>query len=218
MRESARHRKRASDIVANLDAFEKWRDRYPDVSGICRDTLLAAMLHQALFSVPSTKSTCRNTTNDCSRTQHPFLQFIEPEQVCHDDLRRDFETVHSVFFCRASTPLSSRSQHDRFTEVSEDLARLSRSGRCCRTTSSTGTAARVFLDSDQYELNEWRLMGGGYPPLYTDGLIDHVRSGEAYFLTPGAESAEVNLNAAPSSKPSDALPGVCRPPTTRVLS
>ena len=35
---------------------------------------------------------------------------------------------------------------------------------------------------NQYELNEWSLMGSGdILLLYTDGFIDHVRNGDPYF-------------------------------------
>jgi serine phosphatase RsbU (regulator of sigma subunit) len=81
-------------------------------------------------------------------------------------------------------PVVFSSQHDRFMEVSEDL---------CTSFPPIGTlpsdnvidrnrSKSVLGFKDQYELNEWRLMGGGdILLLYTDGLTDHVRAGEAYF-------------------------------------
>jgi len=155
-----------------------------DVSGHrITDALLAAMLHQA-FLVGATyeldmtgRITKRlfenlNTRFYKSSGAHKFLSLIYGE-ISEDSRFR---------FLSAGQPHPSvfSAEHDRFMDVTivsfpplgilPSLGVIDRS----RTESPLGFAER-------YELNNWSLMGAGdILLLYTDGLAEHSRAGEAY--------------------------------------
>src|SRR5262245_36913295 len=81
-------------------------------------------------------------------------------------------------------PVVFSNKHDRFMHVSADLCTsfppigiLPSSDVIDRNKTES-----VLGFKDQYELNEWHLMGrGDILLLYTDGLLEHVRTGESYF-------------------------------------
>jgi serine phosphatase RsbU (regulator of sigma subunit) len=177
------------DIVANLERIRKMAGIVIlDVSGHhATDTLLAAMLHQAfllgaIYEIDMfgmiTKRLFENINTRFynSSSLNKFVTMIYGE-ISEDCTFRFLSAAHPK-------PVVFSSQHDRFMEVSEDL---------CTSFPPIGTlpsdnvidrnrSKSVLGFKDQYELNEWRLMGGGdILLLYTDGLIDHVRGGEAYF-------------------------------------
>jgi serine phosphatase RsbU (regulator of sigma subunit) len=177
------------DIVANLERIRKMAGIVIlDVSGHhATDTLLAAMLHQAfllgaIYEIDMfgmiTKRLFENINTRFynSSSLNKFVTMIYGE-ISEDCTFRFLSAAHPK-------PVVFSSQHDRFMEVSEDL---------CTSFPPIGTlpsdnvidrnrSKSVLGFKDQYELNEWRLMGGGdILLLYTDGLIDHVRNGDAYF-------------------------------------
>ena len=177
------------DIVANLERIRKMAGIVIlDVSGHhATDTLLAAMLHQAfllgaIYEIDMFGQITKrlfeniNTRFYNSSSLNKFVTMIYGE-ISEDCTFRFLSAAHP-------NPVVFSSQHDRFMEVSEDL---------CTSFPPIGTlpsdnvidrnrSKSVLGFKDQYELNEWRLMGGGdILLLYTDGLTDHVRSGEAYF-------------------------------------
>jgi serine phosphatase RsbU (regulator of sigma subunit) len=177
------------DIVANLERIRKMAGIVIlDVSGHhATDTLLAAMLHQAfllgaIYEIDMfgmiTKRLFENINTRFynSSSLNKFVTMIYGE-ISEDCTFRFLSAAHPK-------PVVFSSQHDRFMEVSEDL---------CTSFPPIGTlpsdnvidrnrSKSVLGFKDQYQLNEWRLMGGGdILLLYTDGLIDHVRAGEAYF-------------------------------------
>jgi serine phosphatase RsbU (regulator of sigma subunit) len=177
------------DIVTNLERIRKMAGIVIlDVSGHhATDTLLAAMLHQAfllgaIYEIDMfgmiTKRLFENINTRFynSSSLNKFVTMIYGE-ISEDCTFRFLSAAHPK-------PVVFSSQHDRFMEVSEDL---------CTSFPPIGTlpsdnvidrnrSKSVLGFKDQYELNEWRLMGGGdILLLYTDGLIDHVRNGDAYF-------------------------------------
>src|SRR6185295_9028232 len=177
------------EIVANLELIRKTAGIVIlDVSGHhATDTLLAAMLHQAFLlgaiyeldmfgMITERLFENLNTRFYNSSSLNKFVTMIYGE-ISEDCTFRFLSAAHPP-------PVVFSSQHDRFMEVSPDL---------CTSFPPIGTlpsdnvidknrSKTVLGFKDQYELNEWRLMGGGdILLLYTDGLIDHVRDGEAYF-------------------------------------
>jgi serine phosphatase RsbU (regulator of sigma subunit) len=177
------------DIVLNLERIRKMAGIVIlDVSGHhATDTLLAAMLHQAfllgaIYEIDMfgmiTKRLFENINTRFynSSSLNKFVTMIYGE-ISEDCTFRFLSAAHPP-------PVVFSSQQDRFMEVSEEL---------CTSFPPIGTlpsdnvidknrSKSVLGFKDQYELNEWRLMGGGdILLLYTDGLIDHVRGGDAYF-------------------------------------
>jgi serine phosphatase RsbU (regulator of sigma subunit) len=159
-----------------------------DVSGHhVTDAVLAAMLHQA-FLVGSlyeldmfgniTKRLFENLNMRFynSSSLHKFVTMIYGE-ISEDTSFRFLSAAHPP-------PVVFSNQHDRFMEVSQDL---------CTSFPPIGTlpsdnvidrgrTKSILGFKDQYQLNEWRLMGSGdILLLYTDGLLDHAREGEEYF-------------------------------------
>ena len=177
------------DIVANLERIRRMAGIVIlDVSGHhATDTLLAAMLHQAfllgaIYEIDMYGQITKrlfeniNTRFYNSSSLNKFVTMIYGE-ISEECTFRFLSAAHP-------SPVVFSSQHDRFMEVSEDL---------CTSFAPIGTlpsdnvidrnrSKSVLGYKDQYELNEWRLMGAGdILLLYTDGLTDHVRNGEAYF-------------------------------------
>ena len=159
-----------------------------DVSGHhATDAVLAAMLHQAfllgsLYELDMfghiTKRLFENlnTRVYSSSSFHKFVTMIYGE-ISEDTSFRFLSAAHPP-------PVVFSNEHDRFMKVSEDL---------CTSFPPIGTLpSQNVIDrrrthsilgfKDQYELNEWRLMGtGDILLLYTDGLLDHARGSEPYF-------------------------------------
>jgi serine phosphatase RsbU (regulator of sigma subunit) len=177
------------DIVANLERIRRMAGIVIlDVSGHhATDTLLAAMLHQAfllgaIYEIDMFGQITKrlfeniNTRFYNSSSLNKFVTMIYGE-ISEECTFRFLSAAHP-------SPVVFSSQQDRFMEVSEDL---------CTSFPPIGTlpsdnvidrnrSKSVLGYKDQYELNEWRLMGAGdILLLYTDGLTDHVRNGEAYF-------------------------------------
>ena len=177
------------DIVANLERMKRMAGiLILDVSGHnATDTLLAAMLHQAFLlgaiyeldmfgMITQRLFENLNTRFFNSSSLSKFVTMIYGE-ISEDCTFRFLSAGHPP-------PIVFSSQQNRFMEVSEDF---------CTSFPPIGTmpsdnvidksrSKSALGFKDQYELNEWRLMGAGdILLLYTDGLIDQVRSGEAYF-------------------------------------
>ncbi|HLQ78268.1 MAG TPA: PP2C family protein-serine/threonine phosphatase [Terriglobia bacterium] len=177
------------DIVANLERIRRMAGIVIlDVSGHhATDALLAAMLHQAFLlgaiyeldmfgTITKRLFENLNTRFYNSSSLNKFVTMIYGE-ISEDCTFRFLSAAHPP-------PVVFSSQHDRFMEVSEDL---------CTSFPPIGTlpsdnvidrnrSKSVLGFKNQYELNEWSLMGSGdILLLYTDGFIDHVRNGDAYF-------------------------------------
>lgn len=178
-----------SDIVSNLERLRKMAGIVIlDVSGHhATDTILTAMLHQAFLlgaiyevdmfgQITERLFENLNTRFYNSSSLSKFVTMIYGE-ISEDCTFRFLSAGHPP-------PIVFSREHDRFMEISEDL---------CTSFPPIGTlpshnvidrnrSKSVLGFKDQYELNEWRLMGAGdILLLYTDGLIDHVRRGERYY-------------------------------------
>src|SRR5437870_2754162 len=178
-----------ADIVENLKACRKMAGIVLlDVSGHhLTDAILAAMLHQA-FLVGSvyeldmfghiTKHLFENLNTRFydSSSLHKYTTMIYGE-ISEDATFRFLSAAHP-------SPVVFSNEHDRFMEVSQEL---------CTSFPPIGTLpSHNVIDrrkshsmlgfKDQYQLNEWRLMGtGDILLLYTDGLLEHARGNEQYF-------------------------------------
>jgi serine phosphatase RsbU (regulator of sigma subunit) len=177
------------EVVANL---ERCRTRAGiallDVSGHqITDALMAAMLHQAFLlgslyeldmfgHITNRLFENLNSRFYNSSSRNKFVTMIYGE-IAQDATFRFLSAAHP-------SPVVFSNRHDQFMEVSADL---------CTSFPPIGTLpSHDVIDrsktqsplgfKDQYELNEWRLMGrGDILLLYTDGLIEHARGNETYF-------------------------------------
>jgi serine phosphatase RsbU (regulator of sigma subunit) len=177
------------DVVLNL---ERCRTRagiaLMDVSGHhVTDALLAAMLHQAfllgsLYELDTfghiTKRLFENLNSRFyhSSSRRKFVTMIYGE-IAKDSTFRFLSAAHPP-------PVVFSNKHERFMDVSPDL---------CTSFPPIGILpSQAVIDrsrtqsvlgfKDQYELNEWTLMGrGDILLLYTDGLLEHARGSELYF-------------------------------------
>jgi serine phosphatase RsbU (regulator of sigma subunit) len=159
-----------------------------DVSGHrVTDALLAAMLHEAflLGSIYEldmfgqiTKRLFENLNTRCYRSSgsHKFVSMIYGE--ISEDSRFRFLSAAQPF------PVVFSKRHDRFMEVDPSLCVsfpplgiMPSLGEIDRSTMPSSLGFK-----DQYQLNEWSLMGvGDILLLQTDGLVEHRRGEEAYF-------------------------------------
>jgi serine phosphatase RsbU (regulator of sigma subunit) len=174
------------EIAANLQRCQQTAGiAVIDVSGHrVTDALLAAMLHQAfllgaLYELDlSGKITKRlfenlNTRFYASSGAHKFISMVYAE--ISEDSRFQFLSAGQPF------PAIFSHEHDRFMEVSPvqfpPLGIMPSLGLIDRITTSSPMGF-----TEQYELNEWSLMGAGdIVLLHTDGLVDHSRGEERYF-------------------------------------
>jgi len=177
------------EVVANLNRCKTMAGIVLlDVSGHhATDALLAAMLHQAfllgsLYELDMfghiTKRLFENlnTRFHHSSSLDKFVTMIYGE-ICEDTTFRFLSAAHPA-------PVVFSNHHDRFMEVSADL---------CTSFPPIGTlpsenvidrgaTSSVLGFKEQYQLNEWRLMGrGDILLLFTDGLLEHARGDEPYF-------------------------------------
>jgi serine phosphatase RsbU (regulator of sigma subunit) len=179
-----------SEVVQNLIRCRKMAGvAVVDVSGHkITDALLAAMLHQAflLGSIyeldMSGQITQRlfenlNTRFYNSSGVHKYLTMIYGE-ISEDSTFKFLSAAHPP-------PVVFSNANDRFMEVSKEL---------CTTFPPIGTlpsnnvidrkttTESVLGFKEQYEVNEWKLMGSGdIVLLYTDGLLEHNREDIPYF-------------------------------------
>ena len=160
-----------------------------DVSGHkITDALLAAMLHQAFLlgaiyeldmfgQITKRLFENLNTRFYNSSGVNKFLTMIYGE-VSEDATFKFISAAHPP-------PIVFSNVNDRFMEVSKEL---------CTTFPPIGTLpSKNVIDrkpttesvlgfKEQYEVNEWALMGAGdIVLLYTDGLLDHSREDTPYF-------------------------------------
>ena len=178
-----------ADIVENLKACRKMAGIVLlDVSGHhLTDAILAAMLHQA-FLVGSlyeldmfghiTKHLFENLNTRFydSSSLHKYTTMIYGE-ISEDSTFRFLSAAHPA-------PVVFSHKLDRFMPVSQEL---------CTSFPPIGTLpSNNIIDrrkkqstlgfKDQYQLNEWKLMGtGDILLLYTDGLSEHMKDNERYF-------------------------------------
>lgn len=177
------------DVVANLERCRNMAGIVLlDVSGHhATDALIAAMLHQAfllgsLYELDTFGHITRhlfenlNTRFYQSSSLHKFVTMIYGE-ITEDVTFRFLSAAHP-------SPLVFSNRHDRFMEVGKEL---------CTSFPPIGTLpSNVVIDrntthstlgfKEEYQLNEWKLMGAGdILLLFTDGLLEHTQGNEAYF-------------------------------------
>ena len=177
------------DVVVNLERCrQKAGIALIDVSGHhITDAVLAAMLHQAfllgsLYELDTsghiTKRLFENLNSRFyhSSSRRKFVTMIYGE-IAQDATFRFLSAAHPP-------PVVFSNQHDRFMDVSPDLCTAFPPIGVLPSNSviDRSRTQSVLGFKDQYELNEWRLMGrGDILLLYTDGLLEHGRDNEMYF-------------------------------------
>lgn len=178
-----------SDVVAHLERCRRMAGiALIDVAGHrATDALLAAMMHQAFLlgaiyeldmfgHITKHLFENLNTRFYDSSSVRKFVTMIYGE-ISEDFTFRFLTAAHPH-------PVVFSSEQDRFMEVHEDLAvtfppigTLPSQGLI-----DSGTRGSVLGFKDQYQLNEWKLMGeGDILLLYTDGLAEHTNGTEGYF-------------------------------------
>jgi len=170
-----------SDVVANLERCRRMAGiAVIDVAGHhATDAMLAAMLHQAfllgsLYELDMFGHITRrlfenlNTRFHHSSSLRKFVTMIYGE-ISEDASFRFISAAHPV-------PLVFSNHHDRFMQVSTDfwtsfppIGTLPSNDVIDR-----GATHSVLGFKEQYQVNEWRLMGSGdILLLCTDGLLEH---------------------------------------------
>jgi serine phosphatase RsbU (regulator of sigma subunit) len=178
-----------SDVVANLERCRKMAGiAVIDVAGHhATDVMLAAMLHQAfllgsLYELDMFGHITRrlfenlNTRFYHSSSLRKFVTMIYGE-ISEDASFRFISAAHPV-------PLVFSNHHDRFMEVSKDfwtsfppIGTLPSNDVIDR-----GATQSVLGFKEQYQVNEWRLMGSGdILLLCTDGLLEHGGADAPFF-------------------------------------
>lgn len=162
-----------------------------DVSGHqATDALLAAMLHQAFLlgsiyeldlfgEITKRLFENLNTRFYNSSGVHKFITMLYGE-ITEEFRFRFISAAHPA-------PIVFSRLNDRFMEVSaEHYTTCPPVGTMpSRNVIDRRTTESVLGFKDEYELNEWTLMGAGdILLLHTDGLLDHASGGKAYFPEP----------------------------------
>lgn len=182
-----------------------------DVSGHkVTDALLAAMLHQAfllgsIYELDTFGEITKrlfenlNTRFYNSSGVHKFLTLLYGE-ITEDARFRFISAAHPA-------PLVFSRLHDRFMEVSpENFTTCPPVGTMpSRNVIDRKTTESILGYKDEYELNEWRLMGAGdILLLHTDGLLDHSSDTGDYF----PERLEARLRELKDHRARDIVAGI----------
>jgi serine phosphatase RsbU (regulator of sigma subunit) len=177
------------DLVANLVRCQKTAGiAMLDVSGHrLTDAFMAAMLHQAfllgaIYELDLFGQVTRrlfenlNTRFYQSSSEHKFVSLIYGE--ISEDAGFRFLSAAQPF------PAVFSVRHDRFMEVSQDLCISSPPlgmVPSLHATDGNRTASPLGF-KDDYQMNEWVLMGAGdILLLHTDGLVDHRNASDDYY-------------------------------------
>jgi serine phosphatase RsbU (regulator of sigma subunit) len=180
---------RQDEVVANL---KRCRTRAGivllDVSGHqVTDALLAAMLHQAfllgsLYELDTFGHITRRLFENLNSRFYQSSSRAKFATMIYGEIAQD--TTFRFLSAAHPAPVVFSNRHDRFMDVSPEL---------CTSFPPIGVlpshdvidrsrTQSVLGFKDRYQLNEWRLMGkDDILLLYTDGLSEHTRNGEAYF-------------------------------------
>jgi hypothetical protein len=176
-------------VVENLKRCQKMAGiALLDVSGHrVTDAFMAAMLHQAFLlgaiyeldmfgQVTNGLFENLNTRLYQSSSDHKFVSMIYGE--ISEDARFRFLSAAQPF------PLVFSKQHGRFMDVSEDLCVSSPPlgmFPSLHVTDRVRTAS-VLGFKDDYQMNQWVLMGeGDILLLHTDGLVEHRHAAADYY-------------------------------------
>jgi serine phosphatase RsbU (regulator of sigma subunit) len=177
------------DVVANLRRCQKTAGiAVLDVSGHrVTDAFMAAMLHQAFLlgaiyeldmfgQVTKRLFENLNTRFYQSSSDHKFVSLIYGE--ISEDAGFRFLSAAQPF------PAVFSSRHDRFMEVSQDLLISSPPlGMVPSRHATDGDRLASPLGvKEDYEMNQWVLMGAGdILLLHTDGLVEHRNTDDAEY-------------------------------------
>jgi serine phosphatase RsbU (regulator of sigma subunit) len=177
------------DVVANLRRCQKTAGiAVLDVSGHrVTDAFMAAMLHQAFLlgaiyeldmfgHVTKRLFENLNTRFYQSSSDHKFVSLIYGE--ISEDAGFQFLSAAQPF------PAVFSSRHDRFMEVSQDLLISSPPlGMVPSRHATDGDKMASPLGfKEDYEMNQWVLMGAGdILLLHTDGLVEHRNTDDAEY-------------------------------------
>jgi serine phosphatase RsbU (regulator of sigma subunit) len=177
------------DVVANLRRCQKTAGiAVLDVSGHrVTDAFMAAMLHQAFLvgaiyeldmfgQVTKRLFENLNTRFYQSSSDHKFVSLIYGE--ISEDAGFRFLSAAQPF------PAVFSSRHDRFMEVSQDLLISSPPlGMVPSRHATDGDRMASPLGvKEDYEMNQWVLMGAGdILLLHTDGLVEHRNTDDAEY-------------------------------------
>jgi serine phosphatase RsbU (regulator of sigma subunit) len=177
------------DVVANLQRCKRMAGIVLlDVSGHhATDALIAAMLHQAfllgsLYELDMFGHITKRLFENLNMRFHHSSSLDKFVTMIYGEIAED--TTFRFLSAAHPPPVVFSNHHDRFMEVSPDLCT---SFPPIGTLPSNNVIDRSAISSllgfkEQYQLNEWRLMGAGdILLLYTDGLLDHAREAEPYF-------------------------------------
>jgi len=176
------------EIVKNLERCRKKAGiAILDVSGHqATDSVLVAMLHQAfllgsIYELDMFGHITRRLFENMNTRFYDLSNLNKFVTMIYGEISED--TTFRFLSAAHPPPVVFSNEHDRFMEVSEDL---------CTSFPPIGMlpsqdvvdrsrTQSILGFKDQYQLNEWRLMGkGDILLLYTDGLLDHARSNEPY--------------------------------------
>jgi len=177
------------DVVENLRRCQRVAGiAVLDVSGHrVTDAFMAAMLHQAfllgaIYELDMFGQVTRrlfenlNTRFYQSSSEHKFVSLIYGE--ISEDTGFRFLSAAQPF------PAVFSSRHDRFMEVSQDLCISSPPlgmVPSLHMTDGNRTASPLGFKED-YQMNEWVLMGAGdILLLHTDGLVEHRNGDDDYY-------------------------------------
>lgn len=178
------------DVVANLDRCQRMAGiAVIDVAGHrVTDALLAAMLHQgflvgALYELDMFGMITQRLFENLNTRLYQSSGANKFVSLMYGEISEDA----TFRFLSAGQPFPTvfSRRHDRFMEVSPDLCvsfpPLGMQPSLDAIDRRKTPASRLGF-KDEYEVNEWQLMGAGdILLLHTDGLVEHARGDEPYF-------------------------------------
>jgi serine phosphatase RsbU (regulator of sigma subunit) len=177
------------DVVAGLErCYRTAGVVLIDVSGHqATDAMLAAMFHQAfllgvLYELDAFGTVTRRLFENLNQRFHRTSSVNKFITALYGEISED--ATFRFLLAGHPSPVVYSAAHDRFMDVDPE--------RCLSFPPIGTLPSRSVIDWQRtehalgfkqgYEVNHWTLMGSGdILLLYTDGLQDHRRGGEAYF-------------------------------------
>ena len=177
------------DVVANLERCRRMAGVVLiDVSGHqATDAMLAAMFHQAflvgvLYELDIFGHITKRLFENLNQRFHRTSSVNKFITAVHGEISED--ATFRFLLAGHPPPIVFSAEHDRFMDVDPDrYTSFPPVGTLPSKDVVDGTRAKSVLGfKEQYEVNEWTLMGGGdILLLCTDGLQEHQRRGDPYF-------------------------------------
>jgi serine phosphatase RsbU (regulator of sigma subunit) len=177
------------DIVENLERCRSMAGiALIDVSGHqVTDAMLAAMFHQAfligvLYELDISGHVTRRLLENLNQRFHRTSKVNKFITAIYGEISED--ATFRFLLAGHPPPVVFSAEHDRFMEV-DDTKVVSFPPLGTLPSQSVVDWHRtksVLGFKERYQMNKWKLMGGGdILLLYTDGLQEHSRGGERYF-------------------------------------